>query len=143
MALGCLSDGAVRGYWPAGTAEQLTIHALRMLAFDHLYAPDVWRREEIWPYPQRPRATHELAGRLTSDEHLCAFYAAEHPGQPPLAQLVLFGRMLGELALPGLPICTSRAWLFSAQSRRVDRGTTDCIIELLDRRRPVAQTSML
>jgi len=113
------------------TIDAVIAHALRMLAFDHLYSPDLWTPEDIWTEPRRPAASHQLAAALTPDEHLVAIY----DGSPPLAQIVLFGRMLLELPLPGLDVCSSRAWLLSARDRTVMADVPDAIAEELTRRR--------
>jgi hypothetical protein len=144
IVLGCLCDGARVGAWPAKTVNALIVHGLRMLAFDHLYSPDLWRGHDIWTAPRRPAATHLLAGWLASDEHAVAVYDEGGPGRSPLAQVVLFGQRLLELPLPGLRVRWSCAWLFSAADRRVVRDTPEAITAtLLHRRRIEHQLALV
>jgi hypothetical protein len=77
-------------------------------------------------------AAHQLVATLTRSEHLFALHVPEHRAEAPLAQLVLFGRMLIELPLPGISIPESYAWIFFATSRRVVHGT---VTHITDRRR--------
>jgi hypothetical protein len=135
VALACLCLGARRGFWPPSNIDKLTVHALRMLAFDHLYAPELWTPEEIWSVPQRPLPFDGLAGNLAREEHLFSIRAPGRHAEPPLAQLVLFGQWLIQLPLPGVSIPSSYAWVFSARSRGVVEGPVDDIIDLQRRAR--------
>lgn len=129
ITLGCLCHGAALALVRPETVHAITVYALRMLAFDHLYSPDVWEADDISPLPAEPARTHDLAGNLEPGQHLFALYGAEHLGQSSLAQLVLFGRFLIELPLPGISVRTPYGWLFSATARRVVHGTRNELAE--------------
>jgi len=134
ITLGCLCKGAELGLWPQSTKDALVVHALRMLAFDHRCATDIWRPEELSTSPQRPAQTHALAGTLANQEHLVVLHRPERVGQSPLAQIVLFGRELLELRLPRLKLRTSYAWLFTTTDRHVAGGLPETLVGIRRKR---------
>lgn len=135
ISLGCLCHAASLGL-PRPTPKCAdTLQALRMLAFDHLYPTDIWDADEIRSSPLVPAPTHEPTSHIDAPEHLFALREAEHQGQAPLAQLVLFGQFLMELRLPGVAVPTPFAGLFCAVSRRVAFGSLDDITRVLQGRR--------
>jgi hypothetical protein len=132
------------GAWPAKTVDALVVHGLRMLAFNHLYSPDLWDVHDISTTPRKPAATHALAGRRRPGEHVMAVYGAGRAGGAPLAQIVLFGRILLELPLPGLDVRSFCTWLLSTADRRVVCGVPEAIADrLLQRRRAENQLALL
>lgn len=125
ITLGCLAHASQLGVTPTQTGRSTLAAALRLLAFEHELDTRVWGPNDI-PYGSlQPAPTHPVAGALRRDEHLVAVYPPEHPGQPPLAQVVLFGEHLFELALPGLQLAHGYGWRFDAAERRVTHGNLD------------------
>jgi hypothetical protein len=144
ITLGCLCEAARLGVVSERAVECVVVHALRMLAFEHLYSPDLWPKDEIWISPGIPTATHPVVGRVVPDAHLFALHPPEHPAQPTLAQLVLFGRKLVELPLPGLKLLgRSYGWYFSTGDLSVGHGELPDLSENLAVERAAASQTAL
>ena len=140
FGLGVIADGCRKTLFPAAVLRLPLMSGLRTLAFEQAILTAFWDAEHFRYEPSKLAATSVLA-QLERHEHVLSIRRGT-AGQSAVLQVVLFGRIVHELELPGFPVGEERAWLFDSLRRKVSRMSWGELDERLGARSPSGVTQL-